>query len=208
MKRYITFALVMLIALPSVAMEKKSKCLDSPYKSEITVSWGMLPYNEALGYSTFFTNYQGGLDNIYNNYMTGAKTSGLISIDYNIRFTKRFALGIQANTSFFKQTEMSSISGTSVGTYFNYSLSALAYARLTYMRWKWAELYGTFGLGLNYVHTEDPQEIHILYPHSGLTVAYQCAPIGLTVGKRFYGFAEYGYGSEYMGMRFGIGYRF
>ncbi len=38
--------------------------------------------------------------------------------------------------------------------------------------------------------------------------AYQLVPIGVTFGKRFYGFAEAGYGFQYQGGRAGIGWKF
>ena len=39
-------------------------------------------------------------------------------------------------------------------------------------------------------------------------VGYELVPVGVTFGKKVYGFAEAGYGHQYWGGRAGIGYRF
>ncbi len=208
MKRHILTALLILLVLPSTAGEKKSRYMEASHKNETAVSWGFMPTVEEMGYSSYFSSSEGGLDNIYNNYMAPGITSGLISIDYNIHFRKWFTLGVQANGTVSRHKEMSSITGSIAKQYTNFSLSSLAYARFTYMRTAWVTMYGAIGLGIKYTSNGTPDEIHILHEYDGFGAAYQIAPFGITIGKRIYGMCEYGFGSEYMGLRIGIGYRF
>ncbi len=208
MKRYFLMVLLLMTALPLMAWEKKERPADSPYKHEFNVAWGMMPGNEAFGYYSYFTNYEGGLDNIYGNYMDDCITSGVISADYNIQFKRWFALGTQINGSVTSHTEMSSITGKEVAGYKSFAVSALAYARITYMNREYVKIYSAFGLGVRYSQHGDPSEIHYSFPTSGFETAYQIVPYGITIGKKIYGMLECCVGSETSGLRFGVGYRF
>ena len=60
-------------------------------------------------------------------------------------------------------------------------------------------MYSSIGLGIAMTYDPRPDEILPIF---------QMAPLGISVGKRLYGFGEIGLGAEYIGGRVGIGYRF
>ncbi len=208
MKRLPLIALVLMLALPAAAREERGKSQPSQYKHEINVSWGMIPGNESSGYSSYVTNYEAGLDKIYNNYMGPCTTSGLISADYNIQFRRHFALGIQMNGSVRTSTEISSIKEEVAAKYSMFNISALVYARFTYINRPMFKMYTSFGLGVRYTSKGRPDEIRITNPFPGASAAYQFVPYGFMIGNRIYGLAEMGIGGEFNGVRVGIGYRF
>ncbi len=208
MKRHILIALLLMMVLPSFAQEKRGKRPPSPYKHEFNVTWGIVSGDLAYSYHSYFSNYEGGLDYIYGNYMKDVRTSGVISADYNIQFKRWFALGTQANASFNRHTEMSSITGKPAAEYGSFAVSVLAYARFTYLNRKYVKLYSAFGLGFRYSRMGEPAELHYSTPDTGFRTAFQFVPYGVTVGNKVYGMMECCIGSETSGMRVGIGYRF
>ncbi len=208
MKRFITTALLLLLVLPSFAWTKKHERLPSPYRHEVNVTWGMFPGDEIYGHDTFFSSYEGGLDNIYGNYMDKCLTSGVISVDYNIQYKRWFALGTQINGSVTRHIEMSAITGSEVTRNNSFAISALAYARFTYVNREFIKVYSAIGLGIRYSKYGKQKEIHYDYQEKGFIIARQVIPIGVTIGRKVYGIFEYNIGSDIFGGRFGIGYRF
>ncbi len=203
-------AMVVLMTLPSIAGERKKKAISLPYRHDLSVTWGMLPSYESMDFMSFHSSsYEGGLDNIYNNYMDKCLTSGVISLDYNIQLRKWLAVGVRMTGAWSRHTEMSSITGKAVSTYDNYSIGSLAYVKFTYFRRDWISMYSSIGLlGLKYTSIGAPKDFRTVYEYKNMTNSYQIAPLGLTVGKKLYGMAEMTFGSECFGVRMGVGYRF
>ncbi len=190
--------------LPSFAEKKQKE--HSPYKYEVNVSWGYMPFI-ASNYDHYRYGSANSLANIYGNYTGKSVTTGLISADFNIHFKWWFALGTQLNTAVIKNAEMSAITGEKVDSFHDYTISALVYARFTYLNRKYVKLYSSVGAGLGYTYSGAPEKgsdspMDLTFPRG------QLVPIGITAGDRVYGMAELGFGTEYTGFRVGIGYRF
>ena len=71
-------------------------------------------------------------------------------------------------------------------------------------------LYSYAGIGISFNHYSNDS---VGYPGKGrkyhdLMFAGQVTPIGVTVGKSIFGFAELGLGTCFSGIAFGVGYRF
>ncbi len=206
MRKILLTAMLILIAFPSIAGNKERKS-PSPYKYEVDIAWG---YTPALAISSledygFYVN--GGLDHIYGNYISRSVTSGLMSADFNIQFKRWFALGVQFNAVVITNTENSGITDKVIGKFTDYSMSLLPYARFTYMNSEMVKLYSSVGLGIGIYHNVNPSGYETRSSEE-IWPCFQLVPFGITVGKRVYGLAEIGLGTEYMGYRFGIGYRF
>ena len=60
-------------------------------------------------------------------------------------------------------------------------------------------MYGSAGLGIMAGFFDDEAYI---YP------TFQLVPLGLTFGRKVYGFAEFGLGTLYIGANIGAGFRF
>ncbi len=207
MRKYMIMALLVLTALPAAAGGQKKE--SSPYKHEINVSWGWNPEEAMWQTFDFCRTGNNGVDYIYSNYISSKLCTGLISVDYNIQFKRWFALGAQLNAVAFYSTEMSSITDSVVSRYTDYAMSLLPYARFTYINRKNVKLYSSLGIGLGYFHDERPVETDYSSDRPDfMGIAAQFVPVGIMVGNRVYGMAELGTGTEYRGIRFGIGFRF
>ncbi len=207
MRKYLIAALLIIIALPSTAQEKKKE--SSPFKHEINVSWGWGPEEIQWEFYDFCKSGNNGLDFMYGNYIGSKKATGLISVDYNIQFKRWFALGVQANAFAISNTEISSITEKAVSKYTDYFISALPYARFTYLNRKYVKLYSSIGVGLGFYH--DAKPIDTDYTSERINYMRPCGqfvPIGIMVGNKVYGMAELGTGTEYNGFRIGVGFRF
>ncbi len=208
MKRYSLIVLLLLMALPSMAARREKKEFILPYKHDINISWGIGPASEMAGnYSSFSHDYQGGLDNIYRNYMVRGITTGVISADYAYQVSKVISVGAQLDCSVTKHTEMSSITGKAAHQFKNYTIAGLATAKCTYVRRQYFRMYTAVGLGLRYQGAGQQNEIRNNL-HEGLGVAAFWIPYGFSVGKKVYASFEIIAGTESMGGRMGIGYRF
>ncbi len=194
--------LLILAALPSFA-EKKPK-ERSPYKYEVNVSWGYMP-TIGMGYGYYNYPMTESLDKIYGNYSGKSVTTGLISADFNIQFLHWLALGTQLNAAAITTEEMSPISQQKIGSFPSVSVSALAYARFTYLNRKYVKMYASVGLGVGYSYEGAPSTSET---YSEVIARGQFIPLGIMAGDKVYGLLEFGGGTEYCGFRLGVGYRF
>ncbi len=198
-------ALLIFMALPSVAEKKKS----SPYRHEINVSWGYSPETSVWELYDIDLRGSDGLDYIYGSYIGRKVTTGLMSVDWNVQFRRWFALGTQFNAHAILNTEVSPLKESEVNRFTDYSLSLLPYARFTYVNREYIKLYSSVGLGLSFYHDAAPDEVgYKRETDNYMGISAQFVPFGIMVGKKVYGMFELGTGTEYQGFRAGIGFRF
>ncbi len=205
MRKILFMAALVLIALPSMAGNKERNRF--PYRYEFNVGWGYTPAMTIAELNSPVFNGSDGLDHIYGNYLGKRVTSGMMSAEFNIQFKKWFALGTQLNAVTVSNSEMSAITGQEIRRFTDYTVSALAYARFTYLHKKYVKLYSSIGAGLCFTH-DSTISTDELFRMNYMQPSFQLVPVGVTVGKRIYGTVELGLGSEYMGFRAGVGYRF
>ena len=87
---------------------------------------------------------------------------------------------------------------------FNYNgMTALPMARFAWLRRQNIQFYSTVGVGYSYAICELNSGRRI----SKQALAYDATIIGMSVGRKFFGYLELGIGSRGIG-RAGIGYRF
>ncbi len=205
MKKAFLMAVLVLLALPSIAGNKEKR--PSPYRYEANIAWGYTPNFSITSFDDYAYFSYNTLDYMYRNYIGRKVTTGLISADFNIQYKKWFALGIQLNAVAITNTEMSAITKKASGKFTEYSLSLLPYARFTYMNREFVKLYSAVGAGLSFNHDVLPQG-YAADSRNNMSARFQLVPFGVMAGRRFYGLAELGLGTEYMGFRIGAGYRF
>ncbi len=205
MRKILLTAMLILIALPSFAGKKERK--SSPYRYEVNIAWGYTPAIAISALEDHDPYGSAGLDKVYGNYISRSVTTGLMSADFNIQFKRWFALGVQFNAVAITNTENSGITCMEIGKFTDYAISLLPYARFTYLNNEMVKLYSSVGLGIGINHDANPAS-HERRSSDEVWPRFQLIPFGITVGKRVYGLAEIGLGTEYMGYRFGIGYRF
>lgn len=130
-------------------------------------------------------------------------TSGAWSLSYDYRFKKWFDLGLTLGYY-----------GEYSKTYSNKDLSLTSHNRahfvtvmpllwFTWLNRKWVRMYTTIGLGATFgTGTDFDGE-----KFSEDTAAFQFTPIGISVGRSLFGFAEVGLGAQGV-LMMGVGYKF
>ncbi len=205
MKRIILTAVLSLVALTGMARERKG--YSPAYKYEVNIGWGYYPTYAITELKSNYHYDASGLDDIYGNYPGKTATSGLMSADFNIQYRKWFALGLQLNAITIRNTEMSALTGKPVRNFTDFAISMLPYARVTYLNREYLKMYTSVGVGVSFNHNAAPIS-NVVGSYNYVLARFQFVPMGIMVGKRVYGMAEAGLGTEFMGYRVGIGYRF
>lgn len=196
MKRYI-LAVVCSITLLSAAESKAQEVR----KYEFRLGWCGYP---TMDYENFtvtpggsysdtpikdmFSNYDG------HTYMTG---NIMASMDFRIKKWFTLSVGVAANGVWRDEYEYSS--GDKIGRTNGCIVTVLPQAKFTWLNREVVRMYSSVGLGLTGGGFD---EISEMYP------AGQIVFLGISVGRRLVGFAEFGSGTMYMGGMIGVGYRF
>ena len=121
-------------------------------------------------------------------------TMPLLSFSYEYYFKKWFSLSCNTSVGVLFRAAYQEGSGNDPIIETGTATSLTVNARFTYFNSKWVRLYSGLGIGAAYL--------------GGFAPTFEVVPFGLTVGKKFFFFAEGGIGSEYVGANAGIGYRF
>lgn len=121
-------------------------------------------------------------------------TMPLLSFSYEYYFKKWFSLSCNTSVGVLFRAAYQEGSGNDPIIENGVATSLTVNARFTYLNSKWVRLYSSLGIGAAYV--------------GGFAPTFEVVPFGLTVGRKFFFFAEGGIGMEYWGANAGIGYRF
>ncbi len=147
----------------------------------------------------YFDNSLGGL---YQDIKGSTIITGVISADVDIYFKKWLSLNVSLN---FNNISKYAFDGYSFDKFLKSShtyITILPAVKFTYLTRPIVRLYSSVGLGLTCVAGKDDSMDMRAYPN------IQVVPFGISLGKKVYGFAEFGTGMLYMGGRVGIGYKF
>lgn len=129
--------------------------------------------------------------------------SGSWSLAYDYRFTKWFDLGAVVNYYGEYSKLYGSHDWTLVGHDRTHYISVMPVVRFTWLNRKWVRMYSSTGLGLTMEYGEYGPDSS----YRDLLVAFQFTPIGISVGRSLFGFAEVGVGVQ-GALMIGIGYKF
>lgn len=176
---------------------------DIPYKHEWRFGaagypiMDMLLYSDGIGYVDIIPYYTDA-DRIYEDYEGRRSMIGLISAEYSLNLRKKFtfAVGAYLSTAWNKVYQYD---GQKNGADVGVGLTIMPTARFKYVSKNAFNMYGSAGLGIMAGYFQ--KEAYV-YP------TFQLVPIGLTFGRKVYGFAEFGLGTLYIGGNIGVGYRF
>lgn len=148
-----------------------------------------------LKYGDYYDLLLFNLDALYADRTVAHYTAGNIGAEFTWNAKKWFGLAGGLYLTPFWADVVNAYTGQRSGIQTSLSVSALVTARFNYFNKPMVRIYSSIGLGL-------------LVDNSGLAPHLQVVPIGVTFGKRVYGFAEVGLGSLYMGGNIGVGYKF
>ncbi len=208
-KKLITAAVLALVCMGADAKRKGDKTTYELRKHEISASIAGVPTRSMIdGFCyPFLIEYDlgYGFQSLTNTYFEAStyeieKTTPFISINYFYNKNHRWAFGAsfsyeRATDAFYSRTDNSLTNKDSKNI-----ITAMAYARYSWLNRKYVRMYSTLGMGRSFSLENDFSE--------GEGFAMQVIPLGISVGKDIYGFAETGLGTAYFGINLGIGYRF
>ena len=203
MKRFILIVSVML-ACPVLmtAGDRKDRKPDFPFKYEFRLGWCGFPALDDLnfsGYNDYVVSYYTPISDVFSDYDGPVYMTGNIMAEMNFHIERWFTLsvGLAADGMWksFYDVHTEEKTGTSRGA----SVTILPQARFNWLNRDVVRMYSSVGLGVTAGRFDDS---------SGVFRATQLVPVGITVGRRLFGFAEIGYGTLFIGGMFGVGYRF
>lgn len=197
MKRTV-FILALLTLLPTfMSAQQKEEPL---YRHEWRFGLSGLPAIDALIHGRFHDHepYDVDIDHAYESYGGPRRMLGLLSAEYSINRSKRFTFAVGGYVNCI-WNRVNDYAGIRKGTEIGLSLHVIPTARYKYVSKPAFSAYGSIGLGAM-VGYEDGEFFAL--------PTFQIIPIGITFGRKVYGFAEYGAGFTYLGGSVGIGYRF
>lgn len=197
MKRTV-FILALLMLLPTfMSAQQKEEPL---YRHEWRFGLFGLPAIDALIHGRFHDHepYDVDIDHAYESYGGPRRMLGLLSAEYSINRSKRFTFAVGGYVNYI-WNRVNDYAGRRTGTEIGLSLHVIPTARYKYVSKPAFSAYGSIGLGAM-VGCEDGEFFAL--------PTFQIIPIGITFGRKVYGFAEYGAGFTYLGGSVGIGYRF
>lgn len=141
----------------------------------------------------------------FGQYAGPKRCTGNIGVGFDVLFTRKFALSMEIyGNMFWQDIYDNKINNQKKATDYGARVQVLLRPKLTYLSREIWSLYGSLGLGCSYgtYWVKDYQRKNKFWP------ALQISPIGVTVGKKVYGFAEFSLGTIGVGGTAGIGYRF
>ena len=197
MKRTV-FILTLLMLLPTfMSAQQKEEPL---YRHEWRFGLSGLPAIDALIHGRFHDHepYDVDIDHAYESYGGPRRMLGLLSAEYSINRSKRFTFAVGGYVNCI-WNRVNDYAGRRTGVDMGLSLHVIPTARYKYVSKPAFSAYGSIGLGAM-VGCEDGEFFAL--------PTIQIIPIGITFGRKGYGFAEYGAGFTYLGGSVGSGDRF
>lgn len=138
------------------------------------------------------------LGTFYGDYFDTSFYTNNIGAEFLAHFGKRSSIGIGIYANHMWSDSYNAVTGEKSGRRTAAALFFLPTYRGYYMSRDVVRIYGTVSLGLTACFMEDIKFVG----------AFNISPIGVEVGRRFYGFAEAGFGTVYSGISLGVGYKF
>lgn len=129
-------------------------------------------------------------------------TSGAWSLSYDYRFKKWFDLGLTLGYYGEYSRSYSNKDFSPVGRNRVHFITVMPVARFTWLNRRWVRMYSAVGLGATFRTGVDFDG-----ESDAETIAFQFTPIGISVGRSLFGFAEVGVGAQGV-LMMGIGYKF
>lgn len=187
-----------------------------PFDYEVRIGWGGYPSLDGdmlLDGTSFFgivdtdMSYDGyyTLSNIYRDYRGRGYLTGIISAEFDLNFRRWFTLTIGAGFSGAWQPLYDAVTGKKTGRNSGFTVSLLPEARFNWLNRDLVRMYSAIGLGLTFSAYDERDYNNMeltLYP------AFQFTPVGISAGRKVYGFAEVGMGTQFFGGMVGMGFRF
>lgn len=203
MRNTILLIFTLLSCLVSKA-EKKGESGNAqplPFKYEVRVGYGGAPvtdigrYSSGHDYGIFFMIPD--LDRLYQPYHGDTYVTGNISAEFDFIFKKWFTLSLGLFSDCIWRDTYDGVTNLKKGRDVGVTMFFLPQARFTYVNRPKVTVYSSVGLGAGFTSLD-----------ARPVFALQTVPVGVSFGRRIFGFAEFCLGSVTLGLNAGVGYRF
>lgn len=189
---------LMLLLQPAVSAQEKD---DAFPRHGFKVGVAGVPVIEGLMFGRFGEKFPIPSDNpsyIYSDYEGPRYMLGHLTAEYSYNCSRKFTLAAVAYMSGMWKN-VYDYKGNRRGRESSVSVHILPTARFKYLDRPACTLYGSVGIGawMSY----DDNEFMAM-------PSVQVVPLGVTFGRKLYGFAESGFGMAFIGWSVGVGYRF
>lgn len=176
--------------------------------SDVRLSWGWKPIDYPTGNYSGYVYYYDADDNIAahlaaSRYYGGyGYLTGAVNVTYSYRFKRWLELSGVLTYSGYHRSYYDKYSGDFAYRENTCSISVMPYVRFNWLYRNWVRMYSGIGIGISAVVDQDNMSTW-----SGVRLAGSITPIGIAVGRYFYGLAELSIGTTGL-VTVGIGYRF
>lgn len=201
MKKIIVLAFFLLVGIHAGARERDENrgTEYTPFKYEVRVGYGGIPVLDVLPNVLAWDHIPRTpeLDDLYEPYSGMEYVMSNICAEFDFNLKKWFTLSLTLYTDIRWIERMDGVTNRRTGINIGATMVFLPQARFNYCNRKYMTMYSSIGVGVGYSTFDS-----MLFP------AFQVVPVGLTVGRKVFGFVEICLGDVNLGANAGIGYRF
>lgn len=182
------------------AAQRKEKT-GKPSRFEMTIGWCGYPVMDEVTFVSRSSMSYGKnpMDYMFSSYDGGTYMTGNIVAEMNLHLTRLITLSFEVAADGIWKDTFDTGTSARIRRTSGCSVTILPQARIHWFNREWCRMYSSAGFGLTAGGFDGRSET---------SAAGQIVPFGITFGKRFFGFAEVGAGTLYLGGKFGVGYRF
>lgn len=204
MKRlFFLSSLFILFSLYSADAQNKKhrKWDDQPFKYEVRIGWASTPYSTVYSGEDYkYVSEVSYLDNLFKTQEGPMYATGGMSAQFCLNFRDWFTLAFDASfNDVWRKTydPADDEYGRINGVIFN----IMPVARFDWVRKPVFRMYTAVGMGFSVAGIDDA---------TATSMSFYIAPLGLSIGKRVFGFIEWGggYNCNMVGIRGGVGVKF
>lgn len=165
--------------------------------------YGREPYGK---YDYALPAYVSGMSGYFNEYYGPTTATCAINLGADRLLCRWFSLGLDLNIEGRRNFRYDPYTGP-VERQRGTAIVVMPQAKFIYLNRPYVRIYGSIGLGLSFHIGFDELSNDLGSSSSFIQPAYQLSPIGLEVGNKVFGFAEYGYGFLFSAFRAGVGFK-
>ncbi len=195
MRLFILLSAALLCASPLSASGQESAKYIPDHRFDVRAGWGVMPFVNVILYGIASLNHLSDEESKDKSNQDSGIATGDLSLDFSYKVNRWMSAGVDISWQGY-----SSSKGGEMKSHTMNVIAVMPQLTMNYLTREKVTLYGKAEAGAA-VYS---------YDCSGTSVrfAFQLAPIGVTFGHKFYGFAELSAGLLYQGGKVGIGYRF
>lgn len=199
-------ALMMLAWAEGQAAERQTDFKLRRHEFALGVNWVPVQTMDGATFSYGFDKPSiGSIYEAAEDYMR-VVTSGSWSFSYGYNFNRIFTLGALFSYEGVVSQRLNKPDDSVVFNNYEHHFTVLPVARFNWLNRPWFRMYSSVGVGVRRFYSCSHEWRQ--YKWNDTMIAAQLVPVGISFGGKFFGYAEAGVGTIYIGLSIGIGYRF